>query len=342
MPTARNVRPSRAKGFTLIELLVVIAIIAVLIALLLPAVQQAREAARRTQCKNNMKQMGLALHNYHDNFNVFPPALLNSGRYNAPTYFTGTNVVLNTPGWIFLLPYVDQAPAYGQYTFGACSSASSPYGITVGGSDATNVGVTGMNLSMLNCPSHPAAGQQSSQSVNTPSDFYSRNQARRSSYAFSTGSFTDYSAPHWQNISDIRQGAFGNSGAAQLRDMTDGSSNSILVGECWGGNNKTSTSYGPWGMSGTHTCCHGYTPSGSSTALTSATVAAYSPDWGINRPYQGSALKQTYAWVFNSGHTGGAQFLLGDGTVRFLSENMDYLILCQLAYIHDATVVGEF
>ena len=335
-------RSRRTSGFTLIELLVVIAIIAVLIALLLPAVQQAREAARRTQCKNGMKQMGLALHNYHDNFGTFPPALMNSGRYNNSAYYTGSNLVTNTTGWVFLLPYMDQAPVYNQYNFSACSSASSPYGLPVQGNDATNMALTGMSMPLLQCASDPAAGQQSSQSVNTPSDFYSRNNARRSSYLFSTGSFTDYSGPYHTAQTDVRQGAFGNSGAAKLRDLTDGTSNTLMVGEAWGGNKKTSTSYGPWGMSGTHTCCHGYTPSASSTTLNSANVAAYSPDWGINKPYQGDAQKRTYAWVFGSGHTGGAQFLLGDGTVRFIGENVDYLILCQLAYIHDATVVGEF
>src|SRR5665213_2567978 len=89
-------------GFTLIELLVVIAIIAVLIALLLPAVQQARESARRTQCKNNLKQLGLALHGYHDVFQIFPAAAL--GRC--------TPHIVNMTGFTSLLPYLDQSPLY--------------------------------------------------------------------------------------------------------------------------------------------------------------------------------------------------------------------------------------
>ena len=342
MIVAQDKRGHRyARGFTLIELLVVIAIIAVLIALLLPAVQQAREAARRTQCKNNMKQMGLALFNYHDTFNIFPPALLNSGRYNGGAYYSNINMVLNTTGWVFMLPYIDQAAAYNQYNFNVCSSMSSPYGSIVSGTDATNVAITGMNLPMLNCASDPVAGTQSTESAGTNA-FYSRNQARYTSYLFSAGSADDYNGPYASMQSDVRQGAFGNSGAARLRDMTDGASNSLLIGESWAGPNfKTSYEYGPWGMTGTHTCCHGYLPSSSSTALNSASVAAYASQWGINKSYTPPA-RQVYAWVFGSGHTGGAQFLLGDGTVRFLSENLDYLVQCQLAYIHDATVVGDY
>ncbi len=105
MPLQRN--SLRRSGFTLIELLVVIAIIAILIALLLPAVQQAREAARRTQCKNNMKQLGLAMHNYHDSMLVFPFATIT--RINGPAPAPGTSN--SRQNWFhMILPYVDQAP----------------------------------------------------------------------------------------------------------------------------------------------------------------------------------------------------------------------------------------
>src|SRR5690606_20788824 len=98
--------PTSRRGFTLIELLVVIAIIAILIALLLPAVQQAREAARRTQCKNNLKQFGLALHNYHDAFDLFP--------YGHQQEIAGATKRRNC--WFqSILPYIDQAPRYNTY-----------------------------------------------------------------------------------------------------------------------------------------------------------------------------------------------------------------------------------
>src|ERR671912_555830 len=99
----------RRRGFTLVELLVVIAIIGILVALLLPAVQAAREAARRMQCGNNLKQLGLALHNYHDTFKVFPPALLNSGHVSAG-YVTANfpEGPRNHSGHLFLLPFIEQ------------------------------------------------------------------------------------------------------------------------------------------------------------------------------------------------------------------------------------------
>src|SRR5690606_28625210 len=107
----------RRSGFTLIELLVVIAIIAILIALLLPAVQQAREAARRTQCKNNLKQVGLALHNYHDVFGSFT---YKSGGTDRPPSSAPCNLgnARRRSGWVGLLPYIDQGPLYNQIESG--------------------------------------------------------------------------------------------------------------------------------------------------------------------------------------------------------------------------------
>ena len=136
-------RKGSRKGFTLIELLVVIAIIAVLIALLLPAVQAAREAARRMQCTNNLKQLGLAVHNYHQIQNVLP----------AENMFLGPNVGNNGWGWnaswaIFMLPNIEQNPLYNAYNFSLQANADA----TVPGGTA-NTSVTYTAINVFSCPS---------------------------------------------------------------------------------------------------------------------------------------------------------------------------------------------
>ena len=348
---------SPRRGFTLIELLVVIAIIAILIALLLPAVQQAREAARRTQCRNNLHNIGLALHNYHDVAQQFPAAKTNSGMYQSATdfYANGGSGTLNTTGWAMLLPYMDQAPAYNQYNFNQCSSLSNGRGTLVGntplGTAQSNVAVTSRRYEILECPSHDSAGDQSSSTdIN-----YNRTNARRTSYLFATGLYTDYDA-HYTTYNNSRrnatlangqvlaisqQGTFGNNGAASLSMILDGASNTISVGEAHGGLHKTSTSYGPWGLSGTHTCCHGRVIAGNDSHSNAAEHwAARRTEWQVNVPWHGDALGRHYAWVFSSLHEGGAHFLMGDGRVIFLSENIDYPTFCWLNFIKDRQVAS--
>ncbi|MCA9055033.1 MAG: DUF1559 domain-containing protein, partial [Planctomycetaceae bacterium] len=112
------------RAFTLIELLVVIAIIAILVALLLPAVQQVREAARKTQCADHLHNHGIALHDYEVTHKILPPALINSGRVTNGMTLHGPT--LNTTGWVLLLPFIEQKPLYDLYDFDACSSMSNP------------------------------------------------------------------------------------------------------------------------------------------------------------------------------------------------------------------------
>ncbi len=329
------------RGFTLVELLVVIAIIGILVGLLLPAVQAAREAARRMQCSNNLKQQGLALHNYADTYKTFPPALLNSGRYNNSAYLAAHGGVLNTTGWAMLLPYVEQSALNSKYNFSVCSSMSSRYGAVVTGTDVMNDGIYNARLPFLECPSHPEAGTTSSSKAGT-TDTYSRRNAVRTSYFFSTGYYTDYDSPHSTKSGKLQQGMFGNDDGSKLSAMVDGMSNALAIGEGAGGAWKTSSSYGPWGMTGTHTCCHGRVPVGTFVNGVPAPTAREIQDYSINAHYTTDSKGRSYAWGFNSLHTGGAQFAFGDGSIHFLSQSMDFSTLAKLAYVHDGNVVGEF
>ncbi len=326
------------RGFTLIELLVVIAIIAILIALLLPAVQQAREAARRTQCKNNLKQIGLALHNYHDTFGQFPPALIGSGRRSP-----ATGPTLNTTGWVLLLPYIDQSPLYNQYNFSMPSSVSNPSGAFLPPgtpNDAINAAIYQLKLTAYVCPSDPGGGPYTN-AVNSPSDYYSANAVQRSNYMFATGGSTDYSDV-WTTIGTADRGAFGNSGAATLTSIKDGSSNTIIAGESKqlgkvaGAADTPANPYlafGPFWGAGVHTCCHLYTPQND---------IRFTVNGRFNTTNLSAPAGQ-YAWGTGSHHVGGAHYLMGDGAVRFVSENIDYVNVFQwLNRISDSHVLSEF
>jgi prepilin-type N-terminal cleavage/methylation domain-containing protein len=313
-------RPQR-RAFTLIELLVVIAIIAILIALLLPAVQQAREAARRTQCKNNMKQMGLALHNYHDTFQMFPYGEMN-GIGQSPV----AGRKMNQNGLVMLLPYIEQANLYSTFDFSRSFGKYSGVGVTPPAGDVPingNLVAKNTKLAAFMCPSDSGIPF-----INDDGIYYgcgTSGTSFKSSYGLSVHT-THYNGPWAAVFPGTIRTAFGGNSNSSMRDFIDGTSNSVLVVE-----NVFECSSGrisPW------SCVQ---HAGTGTRLLG----------GINRwVLVGGAPKpgtlNNYNTNASSLHTGGCQVLLGDGGVRFVSENTNLLTLQNLAYIADGQVLGEF
>jgi prepilin-type N-terminal cleavage/methylation domain-containing protein/prepilin-type processing-associated H-X9-DG protein len=362
--TVKRVRQRSA--FTLIELLVVIAVIGILIALLLPAVQKVREAANRTQCVNNLKQMGLALHNYHDVNKALPPAKVNSGSavwYNGSAYVAvpasasyypqdGQYLVYNHSGFTFLLPYIEQDNLYRQYDFTspACNSVYANYlnnGLTgsslaqsgTGGVSAANQTVVGTRVRVYECPSDtlPPDIVNVTSTVASP-NVYGNENGRRGNYLFSTYSNTDYYFQSNMQLLGISVlGMFGTNSRTRFSDVTDGLSNTLAIGEskqqhtgvAWPSSPQAGTSYyGPFWGAGPHTCCHGI-------------VSSY-----INENYgpcfAGIGGACSYPWAFDSKHPQGANFLFGDGSVMFLSQNIASLTFQYLAGMNDSQVVPAF
>jgi prepilin-type N-terminal cleavage/methylation domain-containing protein/prepilin-type processing-associated H-X9-DG protein len=364
----RNCR--RRHAFTLVELLVVIAIIGILVSLLLPAVQAAREAARRMQCSNNLKQMGLAIQNYHDQYKIFPPALINSGRYSAAmANWSPGQMVLNHTGFTLMLPQLEQDAIYDKYNFNLCSSGNSPYGLPVAGqnqglpwqygraqlSDRQRINdptyqdyLFSQYLGVFHCPSDnkPPVWNYTSSG---PTYFYAAQNVRRSNYLFGAGWTTDYNADYFRynrsrswllNEPQTKlyeyQGMFGNNGSAEMSQIRDGTSNCVALGESV--QEKVSSSFGGFWGAGIHTCCHGYVPGRDSYGGNRFHINGL--DHRYVNPQTGQCTiglwsRCVYAWVFSSYHPGGCQFVMGDGSVRFLAENMSERTFRLMNYIHD-------
>lgn len=281
--------PARQRtGFTLIELLVVIAIIAILIALLLPAVQQAREAARRTQCKNNMAQMALALLNYEMAYGVLPPGCVNPEGPVA-TVRSGYHMSWTAS----LLPYLDQQPLFRMIDFDK-------------GAYDQGADIEEAELNVLLCPSSPYVETDSGSML--------------SSYAGCTGS-------EETPIDVDNNGVLYLNSSVRFRDVPDGSSNTIFLGE------KRSTAADINWLSGTRSTLRN-TDSQPNLFLGS--------DWRDWRSTPDQFSDDSVVGGFGSWHIGGAQFALGDGSVRFISENIDIKVFHYLGNRNDGKFVGDF
>ena len=336
---------NRQCGFTLIELLVVIAIIAILIALLLPAVQQAREAARRTQCKNNLKQIGLALHNYHDTHGVFPPAWIPAVRVN---YFGCGDVVTSRCGsWAwstFILPQIDQSPIYNALNVSVETVPPLPVEQDASSADLDIL------LPAYTCPSSVASDITKWGATNTyPYD----DGYRRSDYP------VVLSINSGQNISDTKTATTDGSpmkamfeiiSSTRMRDVTDGTTNTLMVGERRVPP-KRPTGWNPQQSGGIWICAATgpnefpyRNPSvGGVTHLARNNIysSGGSYDWERRTPLPINSFYNDRIG-FGSMHSGGAQFCLADGSVRFLSENIDQILYENLSTMQDGEVVGEF
>ncbi len=296
----------RCRGFTLIELLVVIAIIAVLVALLLPAVQQAREAARRSQCKNNLKQYGLGLHEYEETYKQLPGA---GNNWGSPQI-----------GWqVQILPFMDQATLYEKVDMNLAAAWDSCM------DPACATRARQVNVKYAFCPSdydQAARDTNWAQTNYTGSLGSQRTPSANGACNLFLTPGTHYENPtggadHGNDVGgQSLSGAFGRVNAGfGLAAFADGLSNVIVVGEiipqC---NDHTAGWWHYNGMGNAHASM--------SSPINTMTTCAAEP----NPEYPACVAQSNWniSWGFRSRHAGGAQFLLGDGGVKFVSQNIDY------------------
>ena len=293
------------KGFTLIELLVVIAIIAILVALLLPAVQQAREAARRAQCKSNLKQIGIGLHNYHDVHQTLPPG------------FVGVDLATRTPniggmnsfGWgTFILPMLDQAPLYQE--FNTKVSLLDPV------NNPTNDAPTQKILSVYRCPSDTA--QDTWNLDDEMGNFLITLSS--SNYVGHFGTLELHDCELTPNQQCIGDGALYHNSAVRFRDFTDGQSSTFMAGERRSGD--------PGDFNSTWV---GAPAEGEEALARILGIADHTPN------HENAHLDD-----FSSPHIGGCHMLAADGAVHFVGSTLDEGVWKALATRVGDELVGEF
>ena len=339
---------TRRRGFTWVELIVVVAVIAVLIALFLPAVEQAREAARRTQCKNNLKQIGLAFYNYHDTHKTFPPGFV----MNTDGVYLGW-------GWgVQISPYIDCAPIYNNIS-----------GIFGNGLQAMpDLKDLGVHYPVYFCPSNIGSSVLAHTMVSTspvvdgvvtPGTVDWSNHLGRSMYFGNSGYLqadaggiehdasgeppstephvnraslgnigTSSSMEHRYCDQQSFRGIFGQNSHVKIDDIKDGTSCVIMVGERVNPLNESAGSIGHGTWVGVPDCT---TPTGLAMVLGDTSI----------RLNSGKRLNAETTG-FGSQHVGGAYFLMGDGSVRFCSNNILIGLYRDLSTIDDGREVSDF
>ncbi|MFO0951011.1 MAG: DUF1559 domain-containing protein [Isosphaeraceae bacterium] len=333
--------PERRRGFTLIELLVVIAIIAVLIALLLPAVQSAREAARRIQCVNNLKQLGLAVHNYHDINGALPPGRIwsNSG---FPTIFAGQQ---NTTWFCLMLPLFEQGSLANAYNYSL--GAEGPLGSAgpIGYIANSTVGAT--KLSVFQCPSdrsvtwfiHPAYG----------GPLLSTFPVSKGNYVVSWGN-TSWGRTSGVNSASYLQSAFGHLMNINLARITDGTSNTVIMAEILQGGQYDVRGLIWSSIPGGSSFETRFTPNGTKDFFNQNTGG----DWLNNAPQFGFCTSEPVLRLpctANAGdndafagarsrHPGGVNVVMGDGSVRFVKDTVNHPIWIGLNTISSGEVIS--
>jgi prepilin-type N-terminal cleavage/methylation domain-containing protein/prepilin-type processing-associated H-X9-DG protein len=304
---SRRHRPA----FTLVELLVVIAIIGVLVALLLPAVQAAREAARRSQCSNNLKQLGLALENYESALGSFPPGRMGcdgDGSFQC-SGFNSKPGDIGISGFVALLPFIEQQGLYNAIDWTVPPWSASD----------TNWVNNGQNIQLLNArPKFLVCPSDNSQPFRA--NMVAGKQAATGSYAMVAGTM---GPPNGSDVKMKNTGMFLYRTGLRRADMTDGTSAQMMIGETI--ENHTSASSNVWTVGGRF-----------STLRTTKNPLN-------QKPGTGAFLNGTENGAFGSKHPAGAQFLFGDGHVSFIPNTINFTDYQRLSNRSDGeSVASEF
>jgi prepilin-type N-terminal cleavage/methylation domain-containing protein len=326
-----SIRSFHRRAFTLVELLVVIAIIGILVALLLPAVQAAREASRRSSCSNNSKQIGLGLHNYHDTFNIFPPAgLQRAVNFNA-AWPGGPGITgMGLPWTAHILPFIEQSPLYNKIN------------MTIDWQNSGNAGIWGTSIPGYKCPSDGFNTSPFSDSNGT----WARGNYGANLGIAHSGTFTIY-----RNQTGTRKGILGWQSSATMAGIVDGTSNTVLVWELRAGPSSGDVR-GTWGVPRTGAVAvSGCDNQGDCQGINDGKNGGDDVQNCDSQP----AMKMG-CWNGGDGqggakslHPGGVHALLGDASTRFVSQTINMGTVNNidgtLRYISTASggeVSGEF